>query len=274
VTLPGAPSRLDDDHARLAYDALAPVYDLLTAGHDHATWARQLEELARRAGLTGNRLLDVGCGTGSSARPMLERGYEVVGVDLSPEMLERARDKLGGAVRLELADMRALPALGAFDLVWSVADGVNCLLEPAELVAAFSGFRRNLAPGGLAVFDVDTLASFRALYSSLLVATSDAGVALFDGQARADLGPGSLAEAFVERLEPAAAPWWRRVRAVHRQRHHPADAIEAALAAAGMRCVAVWGTDGAGGSEQPLDELRHNKAVYIAQVAAPQTERR
>jgi hypothetical protein len=51
---------------------------------------------------------------------------------------------------------------------------------------------------------------------------------------------------------------------VHRQRHHPRAALEAALASAGLACVRVWGTDGAGALEQPLAELRHSKAVYIA----------
>jgi SAM-dependent methyltransferase len=254
--------------AQAAYDALAPLYDRFTAGHDHAAWAEQLEALATEAGLAGRRLLDVGCGTGASAAPMLARGYEVAGVDISAGMLERARRRLGPSVRLELADMRALPVLGTFDLIWSLSDGVNCLLSEGELVDAFAGFARNLAPAGLVAFDVNTLASFRALYSSLLVAQGEDGVAIFEGRADADLPAGAVAEAQVDRLEPGDPPFWRRVRAVHRQRHHPRERLEAALAAVGLHSVAVWGTDGAGASEQPLDELRHNKAVYIAQHAA------
>ena len=250
---------------REAYDALAPAYDLLTGGHDHAAWAAQLEELAQRAGLSGRRLLDVGCGTGSSALPMLARGYDVVGVDLSPGMLALAREKLGPDVRLEPADMRRLPALGAFDLVWSVADGVN-YLAPDELVPAFEGFRRNLAPDGLAMFDVDTLASFRVLYSSLIVVPGEGRVVVLEGQESPDLEEGSAAVAHVDCLERDSPPWWRRTRSVHRQYHHPPAVLGRALGAAGLRTVAVWGTDGAGASELPLDEERHNKAVYIARA--------
>jgi SAM-dependent methyltransferase len=256
------------DHARVAYDALAPVYDLLTDEHDHGAWTAQVEALATAAGLRGRRLLDVGCGTGSSAAPMLARGYDVVGIDISPAMLEQARHKLGPAVHLQLADMRALPVLGAFDLIWSIADGVNYLLTPAELVATFAGMRSNLAPGGLVVFDVDTLASFRLVYAGLLVATGERGVVIFDGQADAELEAGSVAEALIDRLDPAQEPWWRRTRAVHRQRHHTRATLETALAAAGLDCVGVWGTDGAGASERPLDEARHNKAVYVARASA------
>jgi len=262
-----------DDEVRAAYDLLAPLYDRFTEGHDLATWTGELERLARRAGLSDRRVLDVGCGTGGSAEPMLARGYDVVGIDVSDGMLSAARQRLGPDVRLERADMRALPAFGHFDLVWSVGDAVNCLLSEADLVDAFAGFARNLAPGGVVVFDVQTLVSFRALYSSLLVAHDADGVVIFEGRAHSDLAAGSVAEAQVDRLQPEMRPFWSRTRALHRQRHHPRDRLEAALAAAGLRCAAVWGTDAAGASEQPLDELRHNKAVYIAQHAASERER-
>lgn len=262
------------DHARAAYDGLAPAYDLFTDGHDHAAWAGLLERLALQHGLSGRRLLDVGCGTGSALLPMVERGYDAAGVDVSPRMLEEARRKLPGHVTLVVADMRSLPALGEFDLVWSVSDGVNYLHSHGELVAAFDGFRRSLAAGGVVVFDVDTLCTFRRLYSSLIVVPSDDRAVIFEGRTAGPIDEGAVGEAWIDRLERAEPPWWSRVRTVHRQRHHPRAALERALTAAGLTCVAVWGTDGAGGLEQPLDELRHSKAVYIAQHAAPAREGR
>jgi SAM-dependent methyltransferase len=268
VTRPATDPGGLDEAARTAFDVLAPVYERFTAGHDVPGWTAQLEELARRSGLAGRRVLDVGCGTGASLAPMLARGYDAVGVDVSPGMLAVARERLGEAVRLEHADLRALPALGRFDLVWSLGDVVNWLGDDAELVAAFTGLARNLARDGLVVFDVETLVSFRALYSSLIVVSDTDRVLILDGRAPPDLPPGAIAESLIDRLDRASPPFWRRTRAVHRQRHHPQARLEAALAAAGLRCVAVWGTDGAGASEQPLDELRHNKAVYIAQHAA------
>lgn len=248
------------------WDVLAPVYDQLTAAHDHGAWAAQLEELALAAGLSGRRLLDVGCGTGCSAEAMRERGYDVTGVDVSPGMLALAAERLGADTPLHCHDMRELPRLGEFDVIWSISDSVNFVLDDAGLVDTFAGFRRNLAPDGLAVFDVDALAAFRTLYSSILVIPGAERVVIFEGLAEPDLAPDALAEARIEYLEAAAAPWWRRISTIHRQRHHSEAAIAAALAAAGLELVAVWGTDGAGGSERPLDEARHNKAVYIARA--------
>jgi SAM-dependent methyltransferase len=251
------------------WDALAPAYDQLTGFHDHAAWASQLECLARAAGVSGQRSLDVGCGTGASTAALRGLGYEVAGIDVSPGMLEHARTRLGSDVALHCHDMRELPRLGEFDVVWCICDGLNFLVDDGDLERAFAGFRRNLRVGGHVVFDVDTLYAFRTLYTSLLVVPGAERIVIFEGRASGTLAAGSVAEAFVDALQPASAPFWERVRAVHRQRHHPRAAIEAALAAAGLQLLAVWGTDGAGGSDQPLDEERHNKAVYIARAAAP-----
>ena len=100
-----------EDPALEAYEALAPFYDLFTDGYSYDTLLAELERLALDHGLAGRRLLDVGCGTGKSFLPMLARGYEVAGCDLSPAMVELAREKLPpGLVDLFVADMRDLPA--------------------------------------------------------------------------------------------------------------------------------------------------------------------
>ena len=97
--------------AQEAYEALAPVYDVLTAGYPHDRWLEQLEEIAVEHGLRGRRLLDVACGTGASFLPMVNRGYSVTGCDIAQAMLDRARQKAPRA-RLEHADMRCLPSWG------------------------------------------------------------------------------------------------------------------------------------------------------------------
>ena len=256
------------DHARHAYDAFAPAYDLFTARHDQEAWTGGILELAEQAGLAGRRLLDVGCGTGSAIVPMLARGFDVVGVDISEAMLERARSKLGPEVELLVRDMRELPTLGRFDLVWSLCDSVNYLQDEAELVATLHGCRRNLAPGGVIALDVDSLATIRRLYSSLLVVPGDDAVLVFEGRSASDLPSGGAAEAWVDHLSRGPEPWWSRVRGVHHQRHHAEAVVRRALESAGLECVGVWGTDRHGARAQPFDDLHHNKAVYIARERA------
>ena len=87
------------DWAQRTYEAMAPVYDDFTAHHEYDAWVADLLKLLERRGLAGKRLLDVACGTGKSFLPMLPRGWQVTACDISPAMLERAREKVGDAVR-------------------------------------------------------------------------------------------------------------------------------------------------------------------------------
>lgn len=257
-----------EDHAQRAYDALAPAYDDLTRGHDHVGWTALLEARAREAGLSGRRLLDVACGTGNTMIPMLRRGYDVTGVDISDAMLAEARRKTEDQALLVRGDMRDLPVLGTFDLVWCLGDALNYLDTADELAASLAGLRRNLAPDGVVVFDVNTLGTFRILYSSLYVVPSHERVVLLEGRSRPDLEPGQAAQTWIDRLEPAASGWWMRTRSSHHHRHHPDAAVRSAVARAALECCAVYGTHTSGVIETPLDELVHAKAVYIARHAA------
>jgi SAM-dependent methyltransferase len=252
------------DHARAAYEALAPDYDAFTAHHDYASWTRDLEALARRHGLTGRTLLDVACGTGKSFLPYLERGYAVVGCDASPAMLARAAAKAGGRVPLHVADMRALPGLGAFSLVTLLDDAVNYLHDADELIDAFAGVERNLAPDGIALFDANTRLMYRTFFASTEVVERDGAVMVWRGRCASTAPDGVLAEAALDVFSPEGAGNWRRRHSTHLQRHHGEAVIRMALAAAGLECVTAYGQTPAAAFEPGVDESRHTKAIFLA----------
>jgi SAM-dependent methyltransferase len=254
-------------HALAAYDVLAPYYDDFTAHHDYDTWTASLEALARSCGLSGRRLLDVACGTGKSFLPFLERGYDVVACDVSPAMVRVADARAGGRARLEVCDMRELPPLGAFDLVTCIDDAVNYLLTADELAATFAGLARNLAPGGVVLFDTNSLMAYRTFFASMSVLAGDGQVLVWDGHAPADLAEGARAQATLEALNRRDDGTWWRERAVHHQRHHPRAEIEAALRVAGLEPVAVRGMRLDGTVTDAFDELDNSKAVYVARAA-------
>jgi SAM-dependent methyltransferase len=259
-------------HARETYDAFAPYYDDFTAHHDYAGWTSTLERLARAAGLRGRRLLDVACGTGKSFLPFLDRGYAVTACDLSPAMAAIAARKAAGRARVEVHDMRSLPRLGAFDLVCCLDDGVNYLHDDDELVAAFASMRRNLARGGVLVFDANTLAAYRTFFASAVVLQEEGRVLVWDGRTPATLEPGGAAEAELLALERGDGEWWRRTRSLHRQRHHPETTVRAALRTAGFAWLITYGMQVDGTVTDGFEELANSKAVYIARAGAPEQE--
>jgi SAM-dependent methyltransferase len=248
--------------AEQAYEAMAPVYDDFTAHHDYELWLGNLLPKLRRHGLSGHRLLDVGCGTGKSFLPMLERGWEVTACDISASMLDLARAKAGDAVRLSVEDMRELPVFGEFDLVWSLDDAVNYLLSGEELGEALSGMRANLAPGGLLMFDLNTLQAYRTFFAEEQRLERGGRQLVWRGQASAETPPGSVSEA---RLEVVAGDGDEPVEThVHRQRHFPEAEVLELVAGAGLECLDVYGHGFDAVPKQPVEELVHSKAVYIA----------
>jgi SAM-dependent methyltransferase len=257
--------------AEFAYEQIAPVYDDFTAHHDYELWLGNLLPKLRRHGLRGRRLLDIGCGTGKSFLPMLERGWEVTACDISPSMLELARGKAGEAARLSVADMRELPAFGRFDLVWALDDAVNYLLNDEELEQAFAGMARNLAFSGLLMFDVNTLRSYRTFFAETEVVERGGRRLVWQGQAAADMPAGSICEARFEVEAPVgeegAGDYERVAVHLHRQRHFPEAEVLETLARAGLECLDVYGHGFDAVPHQPLDELVHTKAVFIARLA-------
>jgi SAM-dependent methyltransferase len=250
--------------ARVAYEAIAPVYDDFTAHHDYELWLGNLLPELRRHGLSGNRLLDVGCGTGKSFLPMLARGWEVTGCDISEGMLEVARTKTTGSVPLSIADMRELPVFGEFDLVWCLDDAINYLLSKAELDQALSGMRANMAPQALLMFDVNTLSTYRTFFAEEEVVERDGRRLIWRGRTPADAPPGSICEASFE-VEGAEGDALDQIPVeLHRERHFPEIEILEALETAGLECVDAFGHGTDAVLEQPLDEISHSKAVYLA----------
>ena len=252
--------------AEQAYEAIAPVYDDFTAHHDYELWLGNLLPELRRHGLRGRRLLDVGCGTGKSFLPMLERGWDVTACDISPSMLELARAKAGNAARLSVADMRELPVFGEFDLVWALDDAVNYLLSAEEMGDALSGLRANLAPAGLLMFDLNTLRAYRTFFAEVQEVERGGRRLIWRGQAAIDTPPGSISEARFE-VEPSAGREQEIETHLHRQRHFPEAEVLELLEAAGLECLDAFGHGFDAVLEQPVDELVHTKVVYIARAA-------
>ena len=235
-------------------------YDDFTAHHDYELWLGNLLPELEANGLQGRRLLDVGCGTGKSFLPMLDRGWDVVAVDISPSMAAIAAEKAGGRARVEVADMRALPMLGDFDLVWCLDDAINYLLSASELRRCLAGLRRNLRPGGLCLFDVNCLSAYRGFFSETHVVPAGDRELVWRGRGRSDAEPGSESEACLEIVSSGQVLG----RAIHRQRHFRPGEIEAGLAAEDLELLATYGHGTDAVLQQPLDEDVHSKAIFIA----------
>jgi SAM-dependent methyltransferase len=257
-----------EDPAVAAYELLAPFYDLYTHDYGHDDWLANIEAIAVEHGLSGRRLLDVGCGTGKSFLPMLARGYDVTACDISPGMVERARSSTGADVFV--ADARDLPDVGSFDIAMALDDALNYVLSDEELEMVFEGVARNLRPGGIFVFDLNSLLTYRQFFTRDMA--SEVGDAFFcwRGQERAEeIGPGSVASSVIEVFSSEGGECWRRYSSRHVQRHHPPAVVERLLGDAGFELLSRRGQM-SGTSIDPVgDDDLHTKLLYFTRLVTP-----
>ena len=164
-----SPSNDTNQHAFDAYGAIARVYDRLNAEIDYSAWADFVEAcFARYLKEKPELLLDLACGTGSMTLELLRRGYDMIGVDASPDMLsvawERADEQaLEGALFL-LQDMRSFELYGTVGAVTCCLDSINYLLTAEDVRTTFATIHNYLDPDGLFLFDVNSPHKFKHVY--------------------------------------------------------------------------------------------------------------
>ena len=149
------------------YGAIARVYDRLNAEINYAAWADFVEKcfdrfLPQRPTL----VLDLACGTGSMTFPLADRGYDMIGVDGSADMLSEAylRKEERSNVLLLHQDMRELELYGTVGAAVCCLDSLNYLLCREDLLRCFSLVHNYLDPDGVFLFDMNTPYQFRHIY--------------------------------------------------------------------------------------------------------------
>ena len=141
-----------------AYESFALVYDEFMEDVPYEKWADWLTGYLRKNGIGDGIVLDLGCGTGKMTRLLSAAGYDMIGADSSAAMLQEAREAGGDESILYLQqDMRELDLYGTVRAVVSVCDCMNYLLDREDLLRVFRLVNNFLDPGGLFLFDMNTL---------------------------------------------------------------------------------------------------------------------
>lgn len=174
-----------------AYTDFAMVYDTFMDETPYEQWCEFLIELFRKYGAQKddtrqenravmdnlrqerNTVLDLGCGTGTLTELLARRGYDMIGVDLSEEMLRIAvdkREKSGLDILYLCQDMRELELYGTVGAAVSVCDSVNYLLEEDDVVQTFRLVNNYLYPEGLFIFDFNTIYKYAEIIGDTTIA--------------------------------------------------------------------------------------------------------
>ena len=168
------------------YQDFAGVYDELMDNVPYEEWGERLDALIQKYGVSvperdsedilaseKNLVVDLGCGTGTLTELMYQKGYDMIGVDISESMLNIAMAKKeisGSEILYLLQDMRELELYSTVGTVYSVCDSINYILEEEELLAVFSLVNNYLFPGGIFIFDFNTAYKYREIIGDTTIA--------------------------------------------------------------------------------------------------------
>ena len=221
------------------FTSLAELYDRLTSNVPYGKYAAQIERLFRLYKCTPSLVLDLACGTGTLTALLAEQGYEMIGVDLSPEMLMQAREKcadLSVPPVFLCQDMCALDLYGTIQAAICCLDSVNYLTDRRRLSRAFSRVSLFLEPGGLFLFDVKTPQMFEEMAGQVSVDEDEDFFGVWQYGFNAKTG---LAEHFVD-LFLQQDEHYIRCSEEHRQRAWSLDIIKDELRQAGFEIAGVF----------------------------------
>lgn len=203
---------------------------------NYKAWVDYVERVFVRFGVQPKVILDVACGTGIPTMLLAERGYRLIGVDRSPEMLAELEAKVAGRpVTTVRADIRDFELAEPADAAISLYDSINYLLVEEDLVRCFGCVRRALTPGGLFAFDMNTLYGLAENWGTRTVTREVGGVASvwqneFDRETRIS----TLHLTFWEsEPEPGAAASQKKEE-IHQERAYTVEELQRSLAAAGF----------------------------------------
>ncbi len=149
------------------YGAIFDIYDKLNADIDYEAWADFVEaNFDRYLKVRPELVLDLACGTGSMTLALAKRGYDMIGVDGSEEMLGVAFERgMGKGCLFLLQDMRSFELYGTVGAVTCCLDSVNYLTGDGDMDECFATVHNYLDPDGLFLFDMNTPYKFENIYA-------------------------------------------------------------------------------------------------------------
>ena len=228
------------------YRVLAPYYDAWNAELDYPAWALAIEEiLSREFRGRVESVLDLACGTGSMTLALAERGFDMIGVDRSCEMLSVARDRaaelgLSDRILWLQQDMTDFELYGTVEAVVCCLDSINHLTKRDELYSCLRLVHNYLTPDGLFVFDLNSKSKFETLYGDASYVFEAPGV--FCTWQNAYHPKSKLCHFDITLFEEGKDGRYVRYDERQTERMYPLKSIEKALDACGFSLIGAYGS--------------------------------
>ena len=224
-----------------AYTSFARVYYTFMDNVPYGAWSAYVAGLLGKYGIADGLVLDLGCGTGSLTELLAARGYDMIGVDCSEDMLEIAQEKRmesGHDILYLLQDMREFELYGTVRAVVSICDSMNYIMSEEELRQVFLLVNNYLDPGGIFIFDMNTPYKYRELLGDATIAENREECSFIWENTWYEEEQANEYDLTI--FEKEESGMFRRYTETHFQKAYEIDTVKQLLREAGMEFVAVY----------------------------------
>lgn len=230
-----------------AYTVFAEIYDEFMDDIPYDEWSRYINGLLKENGISDGEVVELGCGTGKITRRLTACGYDMIGVDMSEDMLVNARavDEENGEILYLLQDMRELKLCGTVRAAVSVCDSMNYILSLEDLTKVLKNVNNYLDSHGVFIFDMKTEHFYRDILGDSTQTDNREDAALiweneYDVKTKINSYYLTIFIAADEDADEHEVPLFERYQELHEQRAYSDEEVIQALKAAGMRLVARY----------------------------------
>lgn len=224
-----------------AYTTFAEVYDDFMDNIPYDEWSEYICQLLEEHGINEGILLELGCGTGSITRRLDSRGFDMIGIDNSCEMLSIAMSKTDSEQQKILylnQDMCEFELHGTIDATISVCDSINYIVEYEDLVQTFRLVNHYLEPKGVFIFDLKTYKYFSELGDCTIAENREDASFIWENAFYEDDCINEYELTMFVREQTSDC--YRKSAEMHYQRAYKLEEIKRAIEEAGLEWVAAY----------------------------------
>ncbi len=225
------------------YNSFADVYDIFMDNIPYDEWVDFIEKIWDKYDLKPELVCEIGCGTGNITQRLANKNYDMIGIDLSQDMLMVARDKNYDNETNILylgQDMRSFELFGTVDCILSICDSLNYIKTEEDLLKVFKLVDNYLDPKGLFIFDLNTKHKFKNVYGqNTFTDITDKGAYIWENNYNEDTEINEYNVTFF--LKDEEESFYHKYEEFHEEKAHDVERVKALLEEAGLKVEGVFG---------------------------------